>query len=164
MKSIKLLMIAVVFMTASAAYSQRVNRGDVCQEIPNLSTQQKSDIDKLSTQHQTKMDALRSKFYSETDAAGAKEAKMKMNAEQNSHNQAIRNLLTVEQKSWFNQTCIRYNSQGTRNGQGYVRGQGQGRGQSYYVRGQGQGRGQGYYGRRQGGGRGQGYGRGLGRL
>ncbi len=136
MKPIQLLMITVVFMTASSAFTQKVNRGDVCQEIPNLSTQQKSDIEKLSTEHQKTMDALRSKFYSETDAAISKELKMKMNTEQNSHYQAIQNLLTVEQKSWFNQSCIRYSGQGNGRGKGFGRGQGYGRGQ---VSGRGRG-------------------------
>ena len=146
MKTIKLLMMAVIFMTASAAYTQKVNRGDVCQEIPNLSSQQKSDIEKLSAKHQKKMDALRVSFYSERDAASAKELKLKMNAEQNSHYQAIQNLLRPEQKTWFSQSCIRYSGQGTGRGQGYGRGQGnvggQGYGRSQGIRGgQGCGRG-----------------------
>jgi len=158
MKPIKLVLIALIMLTASIAYSQKVNRGDVCDLIPNLTTQQKSEISELSTQHQKTMDALRIQFRSETDISIATSTKTKMNEEQNAHYLAISKLLTTEQKTWFDQSCIRNSGQGYGRGQGfgrgqsYARGQGNGRGQSY-ARGQGNGRGRGNNGR------GQGYGR-----
>ena len=51
-------LIAVFFLSISLTYSQSDNRQEVCQSIPDLTGQQKSEIDKLALQHQEKMDAL----------------------------------------------------------------------------------------------------------
>ena len=62
MKLRKLLLATAAIMMVTGAFAQRANRGDVCQNIPNLTTEQKQKIDKLSITHQKTMDGLRSQF------------------------------------------------------------------------------------------------------
>ncbi len=166
MKPRKVLLITAAIVMVTGASAQRANRGDVCQNIPNLSTEQTQKINNLGVTHQKTMDGLRAQFYSENDAAKASEFKTQMNTEMANHYRNISNILTPEQKTWFDQQCNVNNRRGYyrnggfgRSGQGYVSGVGYASGQGY-GRGQGFGRGQGY-GRGQG--RGRGMGRGLGR-
>ena len=161
MKPIKVLLITAAMVMVTCAYSQRPFRGDVCQNIPDLTTEQKQKIDELSLKHQKTMDGLRTKFYSETDAVKASEIKSQMNSETADHYRNISGLLTPEQQTWFDQRCFAYSRRGNGQGMGYGR---VGRG-----RGMGPGRGMGY-GCRMGPGRGlgqgnrMGYGRGMGRI
>jgi len=159
MKTPRFVITAVAFFFVTVAFAQRVNRGDICQNIPNLTDELKSVIEKLSSQHQKTMDALRVQFRSEADPVNAREIKKKMFLERNEHYQAIFELLTAEQKLWFQQNCLRYTIQGYGQDRGYGRGYSQGQGQGYgrgrgYGRGYNQGQGQGYGG-------GRGYGRGY---
>jgi len=161
MKLIKALLTTAAILLASGTFAQRANRGDVCQNIPNLTKEQKQNINKQSLAHQKTMDGLRSRFYAENDAVKASEIKTQMSTEMAKHNREITALLTTEQQNWYNQQCFatsrrgNYTRAGFGRGQGYGRGQGCGRGRGF-VSGQGYGRGQGF-------GPGQGYGRGLGR-
>jgi len=146
MKLRKVLLITAAIMMVAGAYAQRANRGDVCQDIPDLTPEQTQKIDKFSVTHQETMDKLRTKFYSENDAAKASEIKAQMNAEMENHYQNIAGLLTPEQKTWYDQNCnvnrrsfYRRGGFG-RNGRGFGRGPGYGRGQGF-GRGQGYGRG-----------------------
>ena len=154
MKFRKVLLTTAAIMMVAGAYAQRANRGDVCQDIPNLIPEQKQKIEKLGVTHQETMDNLRTQFYSENDAAKATEIKAQMNTEMENHYQNIAGLLTPEQKTWYDQNCNvnsrNYYRRGGfgRNGRGFGRGQGLGRGQ-------GRGRGQGF---------GPGQGRGRGRF
>ncbi len=157
MKPIKVFLTVVSIVLATEAYSQRANRGDICQNIPDLTTEQKQKLDKLSTTHQKSIDGLRTKFYAETDAAKALEIKTQMNTETANHYRNISGLLSPEQQTWFDQQCFANSRRGYGRGMGYGPGQGFGRGQGY-GRAQGCGRGMGYYGR------GQGRGRGMGRV
>lgn len=152
----------MVFLIASMTYGQNPLRGDICQDIPDLTSQQKTSISQLSSQHQKTMDELRKQFWAEPDAVKARAIKANMNTEQLNHYQGVSDLLTPEQKIWFDQNCYRYYGQGYGRRQGYGRGQGYGQGRGFgrgqgYVQGQGYGRGMGY-------GRGSGYGRGRGSL
>jgi len=173
MKLVKVLLTTAAIIMATGAYAQRANRGDVCQNIPNLTKEQKQKIDNQSLTHQKTMDGLRTQFYAEMDPVQASEIKTKMNTEMANHFRNISGLLTAEQQIWYNQQCFAtsrrgYNSRGgLGRGQGYGRGQGFGRGQGYgrgqgFGPGQGRGRGMGY-GRGQGFGPGISYGRGMGR-
>ena len=56
MKPKGVLLIAIALTMVMGTYAQRVNRGDVCQSIPNLTTEQKQEIDKLRVSHQQKME------------------------------------------------------------------------------------------------------------
>ena len=178
MKPRKVLLITAALVMATGAYAQRANRGDVCRNIPNLSTEQTQQVSNLSVIHKKTMDGLREQFYSEIDAAKASEYKTQMNTEMANHYRNISDILTPEQKTWFDQQCNVNNRRGYyrnvgfgRGGQGYGRGLGYASGQGYgrgvgYASGQGYGRGVGYasgqgYGRGQG--RGRGMGRGMGR-
>jgi Spy/CpxP family protein refolding chaperone len=135
----------------TCAYSQIANRGDVCQNIPNLTKEQKQKIDKLSVTHQKTMDGLRKQFYSENDVVKASEIKGQMNTEMANHYRNISGTLTPEQQTWFDQTCNVNGRRGNYSKGGFAR------------TGQGYGRCMGY-GRCQGYGRGQGRGRGIGRI
>jgi hypothetical protein len=158
MKRAKVFFTALAFMIFTSAFSQQAFRGDICQSIPGLSSEQQQKIDKLGLTHQKKMDALRTKFLSESNAENAANLKSQMNSEMQNHYQNITALLTPEQQSWYEQNC---NANSNRNyyaragyGQNYGRGQGAGRGPGYTV-GAGYGRGTGF-------GRGAGYRRGAG--
>ena len=170
MKLVKVLLTTVAIIMATGTYAQKANRGDVCQNIPSLTKEQKQKIDKQSLAHQKTMDGLRTKFYAENDVEKASEVKIQMNAERANYFQEISDLLTAEQQIWYNQQCFATNrraygrGQGFGSGRGNCRGMGNGRGQGY---GQGRGFGPGSnYGRGQGfgPGRGQGEGRGMGRV
>lgn len=167
MKLVKVLLTTAAIIMATGAFAQRANRGDVCQNIPNLTKEQKQKIDKQSLAHQKTMDGLRTQFYAEMDPVKASEIKTQMNTEMANHFRNISGLLTAEQQTWYNQQCFANNRRGyyarggLGRGQGYARGMGYGRGQGY-GRGMGRGRGMGY-GRGQGFGPGMGYGRGMGR-
>ncbi len=136
MKPIKVLFTAVAIIMVTCAYSQRANRGDVCQNIPNLTKEQKQKIDKLCVEHQKTIDGLRTQFYTEPDAEKALEIKTQMNTERANHFRNVSAMLTPEQQTWFNQQC-NFNRRGGyfcrggfgRTGQDYGRGQGWGRGQ-----------------------------------
>ena len=107
---------------------QKANRGDVCQNIPSLTKEQKQKIDKQSLAHQKTMDGLRTKFYAENDVEKASEIKTKMNTERANHTQEISDLLTAEQQIWYNQQCFATSRRGYGRGQGYGSGRGYGRG------------------------------------
>lgn len=168
MKPRKVLLITAALVMATGAYAQRANRGDVCHNIPNLTTEQSQKVNNLSAIHQKTMDGLRTQFYSENDAVRASEFKTQMNTEMANHYLNISDILTPEQKTWFDQQCNVNNRRGFgRSGQGYASGRGYVSGQGY-ASGRGYGRGMGYasgqgYVRGQGYGRGQGRGRGMGR-
>lgn len=158
MKSAKVLFTALAFMIFTSAYSQQINRADICQSIPGLSTEQQQKIDRLGLTHQKKMDDLRTQFRSESNAQSAALLKTQMNNEMQSHNRNISAMLTPEQLTWYDQTCNAngngsYNTRPA-NGRGLGRGQGVGRGQSI-GRGAGYGRSVAYK-------NGTGYGRGTG--
>ena len=125
----RILVIAIATLVATGVYAQRVNRGDVCQEIPGLTIEQKQKIEKLGVTHQKKMDKLRSQFYAERNLEKASDYKAEMNTEMKNHYSNISALLSPEQQEWFDQNC---NADGS--GRYYAR-QGKGRG------GQGLGRG-----------------------
>jgi len=156
MKLIKVLLTSAAIILATGAFAQRANRGDVCQNIPNLTKEQKQKIDKQSIAHQKTMDGLRAKFYAENDAVKASEIKTQMSTEMANHNRNITALLTADQQIWYNQQCLATSRRGYGRGMGYSHGQSYGRGQGF---GSGQG-----YGRGKGLGRGQGRGRGMGRV
>ena len=122
MKIRKVLLTAAALMMVTVAFTQSTNRGDVCQNIPDLTTEQKSKIDELSSMHQKTMDELRLEFRSDSDATKAAANKTKMNTERKNHYNNISKLLTAEQITWFEQN---YNQN---RGKGYGRGQGCGRG------------------------------------
>jgi len=153
MKPIKVLLSAALIILFTGAYSQRTSRADVCQNIPNLTNEQKHKIDKLSLAHIKTMDALRTQFYAENDAVKASNIKAQMNTERANHYREISGLLTPEQQTWFNQKCFVNGRRGYygrggfgRNGQGYGYGRGYGRGWGYgrgQCRGRGMGRGMG---------------------
>lgn len=151
MKPIKAILTITVMVFVSTAYSQRPLRGDVCQQIPDLTKEQKQKINKLSLAHQQTMDALRTKFWAETDAVKASEIRSQMNSERVTHYRDVSALLTPQQQTWFNKTCSANASRG------YVRGMGYGRSMGY-------GRCTGYYGQGAAYGRGMGRGRGTGRF
>ncbi len=135
MKIRKVLLTAVALMIATVAFTQSTNRGDICQNIPDLTIEQKSKIDGLSSTHQKTMDELRLEFRSEADATKAASIKTKMNTERENHSNNISKLLTPEQKTWFEQNYKQ------NRGKGYGRGQGCGRGNRQgYGRGFGRGR------------------------
>ena len=153
MKLKSVLLTVVAILLAVGMNAQRANRTDLCQNIPNLSPEQREKIDKLSDTHQKTMDGLRSKFYAETDGVKASGYKTQMNTEMQTHYKNISGILTADQQTWYDQSCNINTRRSTSYTAGYGRGQGLGRGQGY---GQGRGRGQSY-------GRGQGLGRGQGR-
>jgi len=150
MKPRKVLLIVMALTMALGTKAQRVNRGDVCQNIPNLTTEQKQEIDKLSVTHQQKMDRLRDQFYAESNMAKASEIKTQMNAEMKDHYKNISALLTPQQQVFLDRNCYVNRSRGSyydrgfgRDGQGYRQGgQGYGRG-NWGASGRGRGRGQG---------------------
>jgi hypothetical protein len=152
MKLTKVLFIAITLSMALGIYAQRVNRGDVCQNIPNLTAEQKQSIDKLSDTHQQKMDRLRNQFYAEPDVARASEIKTQMDAEMKDHYGNISALLTPEQNIYLDQNCYANRIRGSYYGNGFGR-----NGRGYYQGGQGR------YGRGRGVATGQGRGRGQGR-
>lgn len=168
MKLVKVLITTAAIIMATGAFAQKANRGDVCQNIPNLTQEQKQKIDNQSLTHQKTIDGLRTQFYAEMDPVKASEIKTKMNTEMANHFRNISGLLTADQQIWYNQQCFANSRRGYGRGQGLGRGQGFGPGQGYgrgmgYGRGQGYGRGRGI-GPGLGYGRGQGYGRGMGRI
>jgi len=147
----RILFIAIALTIASGTYGQRINRVDICQSIPDLTTEQEQKIDKLRVSHQQKMDRLRDQFYAELDVAKASEIKTQMNTEMKDHFKNVSALLTPEQKIFFDQNCYANRSWGPYYGRGYSR-----NGQGYWRSGQGYGPGR---GRGQGRGQGRGYGR-----
>jgi hypothetical protein len=156
MKLLKVVLTTAAIILATGTFAQRTNRGDVCQNIPNLTKEQNQKIDKQSLAHQKSMDGLRTKFYAENDAVKASEIKTQMNAEMAKHYREISGLLTTEQKIWYNQQCFATSRRGYYSRGSFGRGQGCGRGIGY-------GRGQ-VFEPGQGRGRGMGYGRGMGRV
>ena len=146
MKFKVVLSAALIFMICTGIHAQQLNRGDICQDIPGLTTEQQQKIDKLGAEHQQRMDVLRTQFQSEANAQDAANIKTQMNSEMQSHYNNISAVLTPEQKSWYNQSC---------NANTYS--------QAAYGRGNGRGLGRGTaYGRGSGYGRGTAYGRGTG--
>jgi len=175
MKLKKVILTVSIVLLVTGAYSQAVNRIELCQQIPDLTADQSQKLAKLSTTHQKTMDDLRAKFWSEPDLNQASVYKTQMNTEMANHYNNITALLSPEQKTWFDQNCYANNRGGYGRGQFYATGQGTTSGQAYasgqgYATGQGSGYGRGYgrgqgagYGRGYGRGRGAGYGRGYGR-
>jgi len=139
MKLKKVLLTATVILMVAGIYAQTPYRGDICQYIPNLTTEQKQKIDKQSTAHKIAMDNFRTLFWSESDPAKASAIKTQMNTEMDNHYQNITAFLSPEQKIWFDQNCYANNRKGFGRGQGFGRSQGFGRGQGY-GRGRGRGR------------------------
>ena len=131
MKPKAVFLTVLVFMIWTGASAQRVNRTDICQSIPGLSTDQQQKIDQLGSEHQKKMDVLRTQFQSESDMQEAAKLKARMNSEMQSHYNNISALLTSDQKIWYNQACNAgvYGRAAYGRGQGPVRGLG--RGQAY---------------------------------
>ena len=146
----RVLLTIIVILLAVGMNAQRVNRTDLCQSIPNLTLEQQQKIDKLSATHQKTMDELRTKFYAERDGVKATGFKTQMNTEMQNHYKNISGILTIDQQTWFDQTCNVNNRRDNSYTAGYGYVQGRGRGQCY--------------GRSQGCGRGRGCGRGQGRL
>ena len=161
MKLNKVLLTATAFLLITGAYSQTVNRTDLCQQIPDLTAEQSQKIAKLSATHQKTMDVLRTQFWSEPDVSKATAIKTMMNTEMSNHYNNITALLSPEQKAWFDQICYANNRRGYGRGQNDATGQVYGQGQALAA-GQAAGYGRGY-GRCRGGGYGAGYGRGMGR-
>jgi len=153
----KVLFVLAGILMVTYTPAQRAGNGDICQFIPDLTTDQKQKIEKLSVAHQNTMDDLRTKFWSENDAVTASGIKTQMNTEMEKHYQNISGLLTPEQNTWFDQNCnVNNRNYYRRGGSGrYGRGLGPGQG-SGRVRGLGPGQGSGR-------GRGLGPGRGRGR-
>jgi len=154
MKPRRVILIAIALIMALGTYAQRIIREDVCQNIPNLTMEQKQKIDKLSVTHQQKMDRLRDQFYAEGDMVKASEVKTQMNAEMKHHYMNLSALLTPEQQVFLDRNCYVNSSRGSyygrgtgRNGRGYRQeGQEYGRGNGRAInqgRGRGQGRGYG---------------------
>ena len=158
MKPLKIVLTTVAILVTTGVFAQRINRGDVCQHIPNLTAEQKQKIDQQSLAHQNTMDDLRNQFYAESDGVKASAIKKQMNAEMAKHYRKISGLLTTKQKIWYDQQCLATGRRSYYSGKSLGRGQGFGRGM-YYRRGQGFRSGQGY-----GRGQGQGRGRGMGRF
>ena len=144
MKLKKLFFAIVAILMATGAFGQRVNRGDICEEIPGLTLEQQKKIDGLSVNHQKKMDQLRTQFYAERNSNQASALKREMNTEMKNHFRNISAQLNTEQQVWFNQHC-------------YADGKG-----AYYVKNDSQTMGR-NSGRRLGRGSGNGTGRGAGR-
>ena len=146
MKLKKLFLTTTAIVMVAGIYAQTANKGDICQYIPYLTTEQKQKIDKLSTTHQKTMDDFRSQFWSEIDPAKASAIKTQMNTEMDNHYQNISAFLSPEQKIWFNRNCYANSRRGLGRGQGFGPGRGFGRGQGFgpgkgYGHGQGRGRG-----------------------
>ena len=137
----RVLLIAIAILLAVGTHAQRVNRTEICQDIPNLTLEQQQKIDKLSATHQLKMDGLRAQFYAEPDAVIASGYKTQMNTEMRNNYNNISGILTADQQIWFDQTCNVNSRRANSYNAGYGRGQGHGRGQGY-GRGKGYGRGQ----------------------
>ena len=111
-----------------AANATCVNR------ISGLSQDQKNQITALATQHQTAMNELREKRQSTTDMSQKDQIRQQMDAQIESHRNAVKAILNPDQQKQFDQL--------PRNGgnQGYGKGNGnQGRG-SGNCTGQGNGR------------------------
>jgi len=146
MKPLKVVLTTVAILVTTGVFAQRINRGDVCQHIPNLTAEQKQKINEQSLAHQNTMDDLRNQFYAESDGVKASAIKKQMNAEMAKHYRKISGLLTTKQKTWYDQQCFAagrksyYSRKGQGRGQGFGRGMYYRRGQDY---GQGQGRGRG---------------------
>ena len=121
----KVLLTAAVILMATGVSAQRANRGDICQDIPNLTQEQSQEINKLSVTHQKTMDDLRTKFWAESDPDKASEIKTQMNTEMDNHYRNISDLLPPEQQTWFDQNCNAYRrsyfrgGSYSRSGQGY---------------------------------------------
>ncbi len=144
MKLKKLFIAIAAILMATGAFGQRVNRGDICKEIPGLTLEQQKKIDRLSVSHQEKMDQLRMQFYAERNSNQASSLKKEMNTEMKNHFQNLSAQLNTEQQAWFNQHC-------SADGKG-----------AYYVKSDSQRMGR-NAGRRLGRGSGSGTGRGAGR-
>lgn len=160
MKSAIVLVSALAFMILTSARAQQINRGDLCQSIPGLTTEQQQKLSRLGGEHQKQMDLLRNKYLSENNAQLATELKTQMNKEMQNHYREVSALLTPEQQSWYDRTCqangsygraalARDSGRGLGRGAAYGRGAGYGRGTGYgrgagYVRGNGYVKGAGY--------------------
>ena len=121
------------------------SRGSFCSNIPNLTVDQETKISELQTAHwkemqngrnqlgekRARMQTLRSADNADMtsinktiDEIGVIRTSMQKNREQ--HFQDVRNLLTADQKVYFDNS-----NRGRGQGQGYGRGNGGGRGQGY---------------------------------
>jgi len=132
MKLRKVLLTAAAILMVVNVSAQTPNKGELCQNIPDLTQEQNQKIDKLSATHQKTMNDLRTKFWAEPDPDKASVIKTQMNTEMDNHYRNISDLLTPEQQTWYDQNC-NVNSRNYygrrangRNGQGYGRGQGRG--------------------------------------
>ena len=144
MKLKKVFLTTTAIVMVAVIYAQTANQGDICQYIPDLTTEQKQKIDKLSTAHQKTMDDFRAQFWSESDPAKASDIKTQMNTEMDKHYQNISALLSPEQNIWFNRNCYANSRRGFGRSQGFGPGRGYGRGQGFGPgRGCGRGRGRG---------------------
>ena len=115
--------------------SNRLNNGQnyLClQQISNLTEEQKSSIAELREQHQSEMADLRQERRSTTDVAEKTSVRNKMLEKTESHRDAVKNLLTEEQRKEFETLHARnsnFRGQGRGNyGQQAVKGKRGGRG------------------------------------
>ena len=65
MKSAIVLVSALAFMILTSARAQQINRNDLCQSIPGLTTEQQQKLSTLGGEHQKQMDLLKNKYLSE---------------------------------------------------------------------------------------------------
>jgi len=161
LKKTSLVLVAILFLALSSTYAQRgrnyQNRQDdfrpkeVCQRIPDLTEEQQTKIEALRVTHlkemnvfRNQMNELRAKKHTlmtsdNTDMkelngvidqmSGLHNKMMKSSAK---HTQDIRNLLTDDQKVYFDSRPRGKHGHGNGMGDGYGRGSRQGRGYGYY--------------------------------
>ena len=60
----RVLVTVVAILSVTGTPAQRVNRTEICQDIPNLTMEQQLKIDKLIATHQNTIDELHTQFCS----------------------------------------------------------------------------------------------------
>ncbi len=96
----------------SAATANCINR------ISGLSQDQKDQITTLATQHQTAMNKLREKRQSTTDVSQKDQIRKQMDAQIESHRNAVRAILNADQQKQFDQLPRNGGNQGYGKGKG----------------------------------------------
>jgi Spy/CpxP family protein refolding chaperone len=97
-------------------------------DIAGLTQSQISDIERMETEHQKVMEQLRTARRATTDEKAKAEVRVKMLTQRDNHRQAVKNLLTPEQKVQYDALHAynkhQYAQNGNRNGNGNNRGNG----------------------------------------
>jgi len=97
-----LILVLILLTGATQSYAQRGrNMSNCCQNIPNLTENQKTQIEALQSNHFEKIAELRQERRAKTSTSNKAGIRKKMLQERQEHREEIGKLLTEDQKAYY---------------------------------------------------------------